>query len=92
MVAEKRRSSDNGNKYLSWKWLASILLGVVFLLTGFFVGGGMNDSKAEMKDLKGVVSTNCTRLTKIETNYDHITASLERIEQKLDDHTKASKK
>jgi hypothetical protein len=95
--AEKRRSSDNGSKYLSWKWLAGVLLGVVFLLTGFFVGGGMSDSKVEMKEIKVIVATNCIRLTKIETNYEHITKSLERIEQKLieqklDEHTKVNKR
>lgn len=89
MATEKRRSSD---KYPSWKWVAGILLTIVMLMTGFFVGGGLNDSKAETKEIKEKVASHSERLTKIETNYDHITASLERIEKKLDEHTKANRK
>lgn len=91
MENQKRRSSDNGDKYLSWKWLAGILLTVVFLLTGFFVGGGISDSRTEVKEIKEVVVINCARLTKIETNYDHIVKTLERIEIKLDDQKKNGK-
>ena len=91
MEIQKRRSSDNGDKYLSWKWLAGILLTVVFLLTGFFVGGGISDSRTEVKEIKEVVGTNCARLTKIETNYEHIVKTLVRIEDKLDDKKKNGK-
>lgn len=91
MENPKRRSNDNGDKYLSWKWLAGILLTVVFLLTGFFVGGGISDSKTEVKEIKEVVVTNCARLTKIETNYEHIVKTLVRIEDKLDDQKKNGK-
>ncbi len=91
MEIQKRRSNDNGDKYLSWKWLAGVLLGVVFLFTGFFVGGGINETKMEMKEVKEVVVINCARLTKIETNYEHIVKTLVRIEDKLDDQKKNGK-
>jgi hypothetical protein len=86
MTEEKRRSTDTENKYLSWKWLAGILLTTTMLLTGVFVGGGLSDSKADSKMLSEKIAVHSDRLAIVETNLVHITQSLGRIEKKLDEN------
>ena len=73
---DKRRDSDNG-RYPTWKWISCGVIGLLIMLTGFFMGGNINESKADAKELRVKLEATCDRVTKLETNYDHIIKSLE---------------
>ena len=98
MTSDKRRLDDNGGKYPTWKWLAITLSGILILLIGYIVGGGMSESKTELKLQAVRIEINGNRITALETNYNTILTSLtenrklydrldekmSRIENKLD--------
>jgi chromosome segregation ATPase len=76
MTSDKRRSDDNGSKYPTWKWMAITLSGILILLTGYIVGGGMSESKTELKLQAVRIEINGNRITALETNYNTILTSL----------------
>ena len=80
MIAKKgkimqQRNGDYG-KYPTWKWISGGAIGIIILLTGFFMGGNINDSKADARELRVKLESTCDRVTKLETNYEHIIQSL----------------
>ena len=77
---DKRRDSDNG-KYPTWKLISSFLIAILIGLISFFVGGNMSDTKADTKEMRIKLEATCDRVTKLETNYEHIIRSLDENKQ-----------
>lgn len=80
---EKRRLSDSG-KYPTWKSIGAAAISIIILLIGYFVGGCINETKADAKELRAKIDITCDRVTKLETQYEYIAATTGRIEKKLD--------
>ncbi len=77
---EKRRENDNG-KYPTWKMISCGVIGLLIMLIGFFMGGNIMDTKADAKEMRIKLESTCDRVTKLETNYDHIIRSLDENKQ-----------
>jgi hypothetical protein len=77
---DKRRDSDNGT-YPTWKWLAGLVIGLLIMLIAYFMGGNIDSTKADAKEMRIKLDATCDRVTKLETNYDHIIKSLDENKQ-----------
>lgn len=75
-----KQNCDNA-KYPTWKLISSFLLAILIGLVSFFVGGNMSDTKADTKEMRIKLEATCDRVTKLETNYEHIIKALGRTEQ-----------